>query len=128
MRDTEERGFIRFGSLFLKIFFTADFDHKIGSEVKHKLVFTEEGELWELEEWRNTLLIIEHSRTFRYEIHLIKFLTMRDDGLTGLIDTAIHVNDQLMLETDVGVQEEVVELVLESFEKGFRNLVLDRGR
>ena len=42
---------------------------------------------------------------------------MGDDSLSGLIDTAIHVDDQLMLETDVSVQEEVIKLVLEGFEK-----------
>jgi len=123
--DAEEGGFVLLGSLFLEILFTTDFDHKIGSEVEHKLVFTKERELWELKEWCDTLLIIEYGGTFRYEIHLIKFLTMGDDSLSGLIDTAIHVDDQLMLETDVSVQEEVIKLVLEGFEKRFRNLVLD---
>jgi hypothetical protein len=70
-------------------------------------------------------LIIEDGRTFGYEVHLIKFLTMGDDSLTGLVDTAVHVHDQLMLETDVSVQKEVIKLVLEGFEKRFRNLVLD---
>jgi hypothetical protein len=42
LRDTEEGGFVLLGSLFLKIFFTTDFDHKVGSEVEHELVFTKE--------------------------------------------------------------------------------------
>ena len=50
---------------------------------------------------------------------------MGNDSLAGLVDTAIHVDDELMLETDVRVQKEVIELVLEGFEKRLRNLVLD---
>ena len=42
LRNAEECGFVLFGSLFLEIFFSTDFNHKVGSEIKHELVFTKE--------------------------------------------------------------------------------------
>ena len=50
---------------------------------------------------------------------------MGNDSLTRLIDTTIHVDDELMLKTNISVQKEVIELVLKGFEKRLGNLVLD---
>ena len=52
---------------------------------------------------------------------------MGDDGLAGLVNPAIHAHNQLVLETSISVQEEVVEMDLKRLEKRLRNLVLDRG-
>ena len=50
---------------------------------------------------------------------------MRYNSLSWLIDSAIHADDQLMLETGISVQEETVEVAFECLEQGLRNLVLD---
>jgi len=54
-------------------------------------------------------------------------LSIRNDCFAWLVDTAVHVHDQLVLEANICVQEEITELVFERLEKGFRNLVLDLG-
>lgn len=50
---------------------------------------------------------------------------MLHNGLAGLVDTTVHVNDQLILEANVGVEEEVVEVLLEATEEWLAYLVLD---
>lgn len=42
---------------------------------------------------------------------------MLHNGLAGLVDTTVHVDDQLILEADIGVEEEVVEVLLEAAEQ-----------
>jgi len=44
---------------------------------------------------------------------------VRDYGFSGFIDSAVHAHNELMLETKVCVQEEAVEVILKSLEKGF---------
>ena len=43
---------------------------------------------------------------------------MGDDGFARLVNSAEHAHNELVLEADVGVQEEVVELGLEILEEG----------
>lgn len=46
LRDTEESGSILFCRLFEIVFLTSDLDHKVGPEIKHKLILSEERILW----------------------------------------------------------------------------------
>ena len=52
---------------------------------------------------------------------------MGHNCLSWLVDSAVHTDDQLMLEACICVQEETVEMALECLEKRFGYLVLDGG-
>ena len=53
---------------------------------------------------------------------------MRNDGLAWLINSTVHAHDQLMLETNICIQKEVVELILEVFEQALTDLILNARR
>jgi hypothetical protein len=72
---------------------------------------------WKLKKWGDAFLIIKDGRSFGYKIHFSKFLSNRENSLARLINSTIHINNQLMLEPNICVQEEVAKLVLESFEE-----------
>ena len=64
-------------------------------------------------------MVVENCRSFRDEVHFCEFLSVRDYGFSGFVDSAVHAHNELMLETKVCVQEEAVEVILKSLEKGF---------
>ena len=113
---TQERGSVLFGSLLHVVLFAADLYHECRPKIVHKLVLAEERVLRQLYEGGYSLLVIKDGGPFRDEIHLCEFLAMRHDGLSWLVDSAIHAHDQLMLEAHICIQEERVEVVLERLE------------
>lgn len=98
----------------LGVLLASDLHNEIGAQVKHELVFAEERVLRKLQEGCDALLIVENSCSTSHKIHLAEFLPMLDYGLSWLVNTAVHVNDQLVLEPNVCVQEEVIEVLLEA--------------
>lgn len=128
LRDTEEECSILFGCAQRIVFLTSNFYNKIGPQVKHELILAKEREARQLQEGCDTLLIVEDGRTSGNEIHFIEFLAIRNDCFAWLIDTAVHIHNQLMLEPNICIQKEITKLVFESLEKGLRYLVLDLGR
>ena len=87
----------------LGVLLAADLDHEVGSQVEHQLVLAEEGVLRQLQERRDTLLIIKNRSTTRHEIHLAELLAVLDYGLSWLVDPAIHVDNQLVLESYLSI-------------------------
>ena len=116
-RHTKECGPILFLRLVHKILLSSDFHHEIGSQIEHELILSKEGVLWQLQKWSDSLLIIQHSRSLRNKVHFLQFLSVTDEDLAGLVNSAVHADDQLVLKSDICVQEEIIELVLKSLEQ-----------
>lgn len=79
---------------------------------------------WELQKGRNTFTIKEYCGSFRYKIHFVQLLTVRNDNFSWFEDSAVHVHDQFMLESYFSVNKEVAKLYFERIEKRIRNLIL----
>ena len=62
-------------------------------------------------------MVVENCRTFGDEVHFREFLAVGHNCLSWFVDSAVHTDDQLMLETCIRVQEETVEMALECLEK-----------
>ena len=99
--------------MFKIVLFASDLDDEVGPKIKHQLVLSKERVLRQLNERGHTLLIVEYSRTFRNEVHLRQLLAMTDNGLAGLIDPAVHTHDELVLESNISVEEKAIEVDLE---------------
>jgi hypothetical protein len=71
-------------------------------------------ELGKLNEWSDTFLIIKYGRASRNKVKLIKLFSDPNDSLTRLINPTIHINDQLMLKSNLNTRKETAKVLLES--------------
>jgi len=124
LRNTKEEGSIFLFCYPTIILFSSAFNDEISSQIENKLILSEVRMSWKLQKWSDSLGIIENHGSIRYEIQFLNFLTIRNYYFTGLENSTIHVNNQIVLESNFGVYEKVTELSFESFKERFRYLVL----
>jgi hypothetical protein len=117
LRYTEEESPILFCCAQGVVFLASNLHDKIGPKIKHQLVLAEEGKARELQKRCYALLIVENSGASCDEIHFIHFLPVGDDCFAWLVNPAVHVNNQLMLETNIRIQKEITKLVFETLKK-----------
>ena len=67
----------------------------------------------QLQKWSDSLLVIENSCSSRDKVHLSEFVAISDDLFAWLIDSAIHIHNKLVLETNISIQEEIAKLIFE---------------
>jgi hypothetical protein len=72
---------------------------------------------WELQKGRYAFVVEENGGTFGDEIHLLKFLTVGNNHFAGLENSAIHIHNQLVCESDFCVYEKATKLTFECFKK-----------
>lgn len=65
---------------------------------------------WKLQKWCHAFVVVEDGRAFCDEIHFLEFLTVRNNHFSRFEDSAVHVDDKLVLEADFSVDKEVTKL------------------
>lgn len=92
------------------------------------MVVSEVRELWQVEDWLLLLnlivvVVVDLDNSLSDEIHFLDITLVTDDGLTWGVESAEHVDDELVSETSLAFIEEVVERLLELLEN---SRVLDK--
>ena len=117
LRNAQEESPVLLFGLHTVIFFASYFDNVVSSQVENKLVLPKIRMSWKLQKWRYAFCIEEDGSTVGNEIHFLQLLAIGDYHFTWLKDSAVHVNDQLILKTQFSVDEKVAKLSFESFKK-----------
>ena len=97
-------------------------ENDVGLQVEEDLVVTEVTEFRKIEDWLfilaffAALISIELNNTLSDEEKLLNITLVADDSLSWSIDSAVHVNDELVGETSLALIEEMVERLLEFLE------------
>jgi hypothetical protein len=103
-------------------------DHDVGLELLEDLIVSEVRELWKIEDWLFLLdfiivVVIHLNNTLSNEVHFLDIALVTDDSLAWGIESAEHVNDQLVGKTSLALIEEMVERFFEFLEN---SRVLDK--
>ena len=85
------------------------------------MVVSEVRELWQVENWLLFLdlivvVVVDLNNSLSDEIHLLDITLVTNDSLTGSVESAEHVDDQLVGETSLAFVEEMVERLFEFLE------------
>ena len=96
-------------------------EHDVGLETIENLVVTEVRVLWQVEDGLLLalliVLVVENlDESLSDEIHLLDITLVADDSLAWGVDSAVHVDDQLICETSLALLKEVIERSLELLE------------
>ena len=97
-------------------------EHDVGLQVVEDLVVTEITELWQVKNRLFVLAIfaalvgVKFHNTLSDEEELLNIALVADDSLAGSIDSAVHVDNELVGETSLALIEKVVERLLELLE------------
>ena len=96
-------------------------DHDVGLELLEDLIVSEVRELWKIEDWLFLLdfiivVVIHLNNTLSNEVHFLDIALVTDDSLAWGIESAEHVNDQLVGKTSLALIEEMVERFFEFLE------------
>jgi len=79
---------------------------------------------WKLQKWRYTFVIEENGCTLGDKIHLLKLLTVGNNHFTGLENSAIHVDNQIVCKANFSINEKATELPFKRFKKRITDLIL----
>lgn len=90
------------------------FDHNVGLQLLKDLVISEVRELGQVEDWLFLLdliivIVVDLDNSLSDEVHLLDITLVTDYSLTWGVESAEHVDDQLVGETSLALIEEVVE-------------------
>ena len=96
-------------------------EHDVGLELIENLVVTEVGVLWQVKDGLLLglliVFVIENlDESLSDEVHLFDVTLVADDSLAWGVDSAVHVDDQLICETSLALLKEVIEGSLELLE------------
>lgn len=97
-------------------------ENDVGLQVVENLIVTEITELWQVKNGLFVLAIfaalvgVKFHNTLSDEEELLDVALVADDSLAGSVDSAVHVDDELVGETSLALIEEMVERLLEFLE------------
>ena len=89
------------------------------------MVLSEEWILGKLNERGHTLWIVKKNGAFRNKEHFLKFLSVGYDGFPRFVNSTIHANNQLVLESCICIQKEAVKHMKEIAAKNGYLMVFD---
>lgn len=121
--DAHENDVWQLAHLFVLLgIVTQGSEHDVRLQVVENLIVTEVAELWQIKNGLFVLAIftgligVEFYDTLSDEEELLNIALVADDGLTWGVDSAVHVDDELVGKTSLTLIEEVVEGFLEFLE------------
>jgi len=96
-------------------------EDNIGLQVVQNLVISKVGELGQVKDWLLLLVLIifiveDFDKTLSNKVHLLNITLVTDNSFTWSVNSAVHVDDQLIGESSLALLKEVVEGSLEFLE------------